>query len=267
MPNGPTGAPQRYALLESARDFAAQQLDATGESAAVLQCHAEVVASTFDRAWEERLVLRDVEWSTRYLPERGNVAAALAWACQRDEPALLARLVAAYATLDGFADKESALVQAGVPLEVLRRAPPPLRALACAELGWALFLQGSRELGTELLEQALHDSEATQDLVGIYLSLMRLIRLYMGRRGLQPGARALWERLSGLEASGVPLKLRLSCECTVARHFDPECTLERLQQSYRIALRAGFETQAVTCLTNITDVLLRQGRFEEVLAF
>lgn len=265
VPNTAPAAPQRYMLLESARDFAALQLDANGETEAALRLHAQVVADNFDDAWDELLASRDAQWATRYLPEYGNVGAALAWACEHNEPALLARLVAACGPLDNFANVESTLAKVQVPVPLLMQAPAPLRARACLALGWALFLNGSRELGTDVLEQALQDSHAAHDVVGTHLSLTRLIRLYLGRPGLQASAQALWVRLSSLDVSRVPLRLRLNSECTVARHFDADCTLDRLQQNFRIALHAGFETQAAICLTNITDLLLLQERYDDVL--
>ena len=266
MQGNASGAQLRYRLLESARDFAAHQLAEAGETDAARTHHAEVVAGDFDPAWDELLIDRDAAWLARYLPERDNVRAALAWACSSEEPALLARLVTACGLLDRVAQTEAQVLHASVPLETLHQAPPALRARACLELGWAQFLEGNRDVGTSLIEQALVDHEYVGDMAGAYLALVWLIRLYLGRPGLRPDAQALWDRLALIDPAHVPLRLRVYCESTVTRHFSSASTPERLRQLGRIARQAGFDTQAATCETGLTDALLLRGSFEEVVA-
>ena len=265
MPGLAPTALRRFMLLESARDFAALQLAEAGETEAVRLRHAQTVAAIFDPAWEALLGARDADWLERYLPERDNVRAALTWACRSEEPALLARLVTACALLDRVGQAEADVVHAEVPLDVMRLAPSAVRARACLELGWAQFLNGHRELGTSFIEQALQEHEAAGDVASTYLALVWLIRLDRGRPGLRASAQTLWHRLAAIDPARVPLRLRLYCESTVARHFDPTSTPERLRQLGRMARQAGFDAQAVACDTNLTDALLLQGRFEEVV--
>jgi len=263
MSGAATGAQKRLMLLQSARDFAGEQLVEAGETETVQLRHAQVVAGVFDRAWIELLSARDADWLGHYLPERDNVRAALAWACAQDQPALLAQLVVACALLDQMAHVEPEVVRVDIPLEKLRAAPPALRGLASLELGWAQFLDGDRDVGTSLIEQALQDQEAVGDTAGVYLCLVRLIRLHLGRPGQHAGAQALWDKLSAIDASSMPLRLRINCESTVARHFDGSSTTERLRQLARLAAKAGFDFQAAICDTNLTDQLLLQEAYEE----
>ncbi len=265
-PAGGASGTARFALLESAREFAALKLKEAGQLDAVQRRHAEAVAHWFDGAAEKLSAWRDDDWAACYMPERRNAGAALAWACRSGDPALLARLVAACAQLDTFAHLPAAALELAIPLDTLRSAPPPLRARACAELGWAHFLDGNREIGSELLQQALADHEMLGDVPAVHTSLTRLIRLYQGRPGMQAEAAALWQRLCAIDREQVPLRWRLYCDTTVALLFDGQRRLDRLRQLQRVAEGAGFAAQATICRLNVTDELLQQRRFDEAAA-
>lgn len=260
------GAPDRLHLLESARDFAGLQLEAAGEADAVHRRHAVVVANLFDTEVADVERTKDQIWRELFMPERHNVRAALAWACSNREADLAARLLAAMAQLDTSSQTQAEVLGCGVPLDLLQAAAPPLRARARLEYSWAHYLDGNRELGTELALQALDDFEAIGNRLGIYRALLRLIRLYTGRPGMQQQARASWDRLKQMDDSEVPLRLRLICAITVTMEFSGGRSIDRLRELQDIAQRAGFDAQAAVCRTNITDELLAQGRFEEAVA-
>ncbi len=259
-------AADRLHLLESARDFAQLQLQAAGELAAARQQHARVVALAFATAHDELDHWRDQDWAAQYLPERRNVLVALDWACAQADPEVLARLVAALAQMDALTLTHAEVVRVDIPLQALDKAPPPLRARACLELGWAHFLDGDRNLGTELTLRALHDFEALHDTAAVYLTLVRLIRLYDGRPGMEAEARVMWQRLQTIDESLVPLRYRLVCQSTVAQRFSGQRDVARLEELHRIAQHAGFDAQAAVCRMNITDELLVRGRYEDAVA-
>lgn len=255
----------RLHLLESARDYARLRLSGAGEEAAAHQRHAEVVAAAFDVAHADLEQMRDQDWAALCMPERHNVGAALAWALGVRHSELLARLVTAQAMLDVFAQTQAVVVRIALPQEILQDAPLPLRARAYLELSWAHYLDGRREFGTELALKALADFETLGDITGTYRCLMRLTRLYGGRPGTQDHAHQTWQRLQQLNESAVPLRPRLVCAITVGSQYGGSRTVARLQELQDIARRAGFDTQAAVCRTNITDELLLQGRFEEAV--
>ena len=126
---------------------------------AVHRRHAQVVADWFAQAQHELERWRDKDWADKYLPERRNVGVALIWACSADEADLLARLVAALAQLDNFVHADSELVRYRLPMDILEERPSSA-GRANLELGWAHFLDGNRELGTDLFQRALADMEA-----------------------------------------------------------------------------------------------------------
>lgn len=263
--HGPAGEQERLHLLESARDYARLQLDRAGELAAARRQHAQVVAQAFSNAHEELMHWRDRDWLAKYLPERRNVVAALRWACEHSEPDLLASLVAASARLDTLAQVPAEVLRITVPAAAMDGARTPLRAHAHLELGWAHFLDGHRDLGTNLTLRAVQDFQVLGDQAGLYAALTRLGRLYIGRPGMDAKAREIWEQLRQIDEGNVPLRLRLICQSTLAPQFEGGRSVQRLRELQGMALQSGFDTQAAECRMHITDDLLRRRRYEEVV--
>jgi len=259
-------AGERLHLLESARDYARVKLQARLELQAARRLHAYVIAEWFASAQQDLQRWRDKDWADKYVPERRNVGVALTWACTSDDADLLATLVAAMARLDSFVHVNAEIVRFALPMAVLERATVPLRGRAYLELGWAHFLDGNRELGTDLCLRALSDFRSLGDAEGVYSSLTRLIRLYIGRPGMEEMARQIWAQLKEIDQSSVSLRARLTCHSTVALLFEGGRTVERLEELNRIAQRSGLEAHGAVCRLNITDELLLQDRFEEVVA-
>ena len=264
-PGKAAAAPERLYLLESARDYARLRLEETNELDAVRRRHAEVVADWFAPALHELQRWRDKDWAEKYLPERRNVCVALTWVCSLREPDLLARLTAALSQLDGLAHADAEIVRYPLPLDVVEEASLNLRGQAYLELGWAHFLDGNLELGTDLSLRALTDMDALGDSEGVYTALTRLIRLYEGRPGMEARAREMWARLKSIDESEVSLRARLTCHSTASIVFAGGRSVERLEELHRIAHHAGFDLQAAVCRLHITDELLLRGRFEELV--
>jgi len=259
------GGPTRYRLFESARDYARLQLREAAAEESARRGHAVVVAQRFAGARDELEQVRDRVWAARYLPERRNVGAALTWACTAREPELLARLVAALAQLDAFAQIQSDVVSYAVPEEVLAEAPTGIRARAWLELGQAYGQEGSRERATDLVLRAWAEFESIADVAGTYEALMRLIQLYLGRPGLRQKALEMWSRLQRIDEAQVPLRTRLNYNTSVAFMVGGGRTVERLEQLQLIAQAAGFDATAAVCRVNIIDELLVQRRFDDVV--
>ena len=262
---GAEGEQERLYLLESARDFARLQLERAGELAASRRQHAQVVALAFATAHDELAYWRDRDWLAKYMPERRNVLVALNWACADGDPNVLAFLVAALARLDVVAQEPSEVVLLPVPLGRLAAAAQALRAQASLGLGWAHFMDGHREIGTALTLQASEDFEHLGDVAGTYVALISLCRLYSGRPGMEALAQDAWARLKQVDEAKVPLRFQIICHSTVTGLFEEGRSVERLRQLQFVAQHAGFDAQAAVCSMQITDELLLQGRFEEVV--
>jgi predicted ATPase len=256
---------RRYALFESARGYAADRLAEAGETTTWRSRHAHMVATWFDTARIDYDQLKDDEWVARYVPERHNVRAALAWACEAREPDLLARLVAALGQIESFVRGQSEIVQCHVPMDVLELAAPPLRAAACLEFSWAHFLDGSRKTGTELSLRALEDFRAIGDDNGTYRALGQLIRLYESRPGMLDEAKRAAGLLQQMNDRAVPLRTRLFCAVTASLQYQGTRTVLRLQELEHLAHHAGLDSLAAVCRVHITDELLIERRFDEVV--
>lgn len=258
--------PGRFFLFESAREYAAERLDESGEADRVRRCYAQVVAGWFASSRLDQERLNDQQWKARYVPERHNVRAAFKWACETGEPDLLAQLIAAFAQIDTFVQSNAEIVQFDLPMAVLDRATRSLRAVACLELSWAHYLDGSREIGTTLALRALDDFEAEDDMAGAYRALAQLIRLYESRPGMLEHAKRSWELLQRIDDRDVPLRTRLFCTITAGLQYESIRPVARLAELEDMARRAGFQALAAICRVQITDRLLIERRFEEVVA-
>ena len=261
-----TDAPDRFFLFESARSYAAEQLAAAGETPALHKRHAEVVSHFVANAASDFARLRDEQWGATYVSERHNVRAALAWACEAAEPDTLARLVAALALIDSFVQSQAEIVQCEIPMPVLERAAPALRAVAWLEFSWAHYTDGSREIGTELALRALNDFRSLGDKAGEYRALAQLARLYESRPSTLDDAKRAWEELQRIDGRGVPLRSRLTCEIAAGLQHGGTRSVTRLQELEHMARRSGFGALAAVCRARITDELLIERRFDEVVA-
>lgn len=260
-------APERFFLFESARHYAAERLAAAGETERLRRRHAQVIGRFAAAAPADFARLRDDEWSARYVPERHNVRAALAWACDpaHDEPDTLAALVAALALIDSFVQARAEVVHCGVPMQRLERATPALRAAACAELSWAHYTDGSREIGTELALRALRDFRALGDTAGEYRTLAQLARLYESRPATLDEARRCEALLREIDTGRVPLRWRLTASIAIGRQYVPEHDVRRFEELEQLAQRAGYAALASVCRTRVTDALLVERRYAEVV--
>jgi predicted ATPase/DNA-binding winged helix-turn-helix (wHTH) protein len=75
-----SSASTRYRLLETVQAYATEKLAASGELESVQRRHAEYYRDRFEKAKVEYEHLEMKEWTALYVPEIGNVRAALKWA-------------------------------------------------------------------------------------------------------------------------------------------------------------------------------------------
>jgi predicted ATPase/DNA-binding winged helix-turn-helix (wHTH) protein len=259
------GAPGRFHLLETARDYAWLRLEEAGESDATQSRHALAMAAASASAAEDGDELADAPWCSRYLPERANVRAALTWAVEAGPPDVLAQLMAAFAVLDTLMYREAEVLRLVMPLERLAQARPALRARAFLELSWAHYTDGSREQGTLLALQARDDFLALGNGRGAYRATAQLIRLYESRPGMQDAAERARQELQGLGGTSLPLRVSLFCSFACGAQRREERTIDMYQVNEELAQRAGFDVLASVCRVLITNTLLIAGRFEEVV--
>jgi predicted ATPase len=137
-------ANDRFWMLETVRDYAAERLEASGEAGAVSERHAEFFLRFAQEARGYARGPRQIEWLDRTQLELDNIRSALSWAIQSGQSVLGLTLVEA---LEPFWYRRLRLREGLRWLEQLLEltpdAPPGVRAGALAlagrlasELGW-----------------------------------------------------------------------------------------------------------------------------------
>jgi len=85
---------RRYRLLETIRQYAAERLEATGESPRLRSTHAEYFVAFAERAGPQLRDRHQVEWAVKLTREVENLRAALDWAVEEQSADHALRLVA-----------------------------------------------------------------------------------------------------------------------------------------------------------------------------
>lgn len=260
------GAPGRFHLLETARDYAWMRLQEAGEAASALERHATCIAAACAQAGQDAEEMADAPWSARYLPERANVRAALIWAAGAGSPDTLAQLTATFAVLDTLLYREAEVLHLALPLTRLQQARPEVRARALLELSWAHYTDGSREQGTLLARQARDDFHALGHARGVFRATAQLIRLCESRPGMQAQAEEARQELLAQTQVELPLRTHMFCSLACGAQDRAQRTVGFYQVNEELAQRSGFEVLASVCRVLMTNALLIAGRHEEVVA-
>lgn len=111
----------RYTMLETVLDYARDRLAARGEQVLIRQRHAEALCLFAETAAPKLHGLERRTWLERVEAENDNLRAALGWAAEVQDAALLARLVAA---LGWFWEMNGRRVEAHTWLDAVVAMPP-----------------------------------------------------------------------------------------------------------------------------------------------
>ena len=167
---------RRYFMLETIREFAAEQLDRLGLMKKVRLRHARYFDGFGTAAAEEIDRGEDVpQWTERLVDELDNLRVASRHAAEVDDELLRLRLATALATAAGATGRT--LETRGTlqdALDCAVGAPAPLRARALRAFGYAAFVQGDLSAARESYENALDLHRAVGDDLGAALALQIL---------------------------------------------------------------------------------------------
>ncbi|MCW0213331.1 MAG: winged helix-turn-helix domain-containing protein, partial [Pseudonocardia sp.] len=152
----PDGAPTRYRMLETIREYAGERLGASGERDALVAAHAAWVLDLVEAAEPELRGADQLPWLARLRAEAGNVTGALRRAVAEGDAPVAYRLVAGASwswVISGlvleathWAREVAALPADGVP--------PGARALTLAYLAISSIGEGDVAGATRLLDEA-----------------------------------------------------------------------------------------------------------------
>jgi len=203
--------PPRYRLLESAREFALERLDAAGERELANDRHAQVIAARFAAARDDSDRLTEMAWQTAYVVERDNVHAALVWMCTRDDADTAARLLAFKGLIEQLTGVHEIIPGLPRALEQAERAQPDLRADAMLWTAVVEFVRGDFEACHAYWPRALSHYRQAGHRAGIVHALnlaARSLRRTLGRSAELP---AVLAELEALDATGLPPTCASKC--------------------------------------------------------
>jgi tetratricopeptide (TPR) repeat protein len=176
----------RLGMLETIREYALEQLAASGEREATEEAHARYYLALAEAAEPALRGPEQARWLARLDAEHDNLRAALGWAQGRREGGLGLRLVAALWRFwymrgylsEGRSRLEAALVDAAP-------ASPALRATALHGAGVLALQQGANGRAATFLEESLALYRTLGDRPGIANSLTSLgvVAYYQGDYG------------------------------------------------------------------------------------
>jgi predicted ATPase/class 3 adenylate cyclase len=268
--DGPEGtADPRFAMLQTIREFAREQLVASGELDDVSEAHATYFTTMASEA-EPHLTGRDAAtWLERFETEHDNVRAALAWLRDQGHAAPAVRLAGAlwrFWWLRGHIGEGRDELEAALALDEPRDgAQTSARAAALDGAGVLAETQGDTDRAQALHEQALAISRANDDPVGIAHALGNLGVVAFDRRDYDSAVALLDESLTLARETGNDFLIATALN-DLGRVAYEQGDLERAETLYRESLalrrRIGSESDIARALNNLGGVALQMGDFE-----
>ncbi len=260
----------RFGMLETIRDYAREQLSASGEEPAMWQRHAEFFLALAEQA-AVLVEVGDQQWLDRLDPERENLRAALAWLSECEATQECLRLVG---DLRGFWFHRGSFADASTQLESVlalpgAEQPTAARAYALTAAGVVAIYCGkdarSIPLNTEALAiyQALDEREPQPWL---------LIALGIAAANLGEGERATqyWEQSLALaqqigdQVNASRALINLSRQSVDPRDFDRRQTMA--EEALAFARAAGYAAPIHLCLTGLVSIAFDRGDYRQAAA-
>jgi predicted ATPase/DNA-binding SARP family transcriptional activator len=266
----------RYRLLEPVRQYAKEQLRASGDEAALRARYRDWYIALAERAEQELRGPEQAIWLDRLEAELDNLRAVLQGAAEHQEAEPIARLGSVlweFWSVRGYASEGRQWLDAA--LAHGRHLPTPLLARVLCAAGWLAFGQGDYARATALLEQSRDHGRTIGDERGVAeaLSFLGLVAFYQND---QVGAAALYEESLALyqevgDKRGMAEALLSLAEMKPSDADDKQITL--LEQGLALFREVGDKRGIAWALNTLGEIAQCQGdygramvRFEESLA-
>jgi non-specific serine/threonine protein kinase len=265
----------RFAMLETIRGFALDQMEASGEREAVGDAHADWCLELAERTRFAAITPGGEAQLVRIEMEHANIRAALEWLEQRGDVVRLLRLVTALREFwyennhyrEGRMWLERALVTA-------TGAPDIERARALTQLGHLLSLQGDTTRAQTLLDQGLAALRNEEEMTEVALALVwrGAIANHLGT--YEQAERYLQEAL-GMATSlpdpriAASMTARALANLGIAAHGrgDLDEAIKRHDHALRICREHGYVLGVVRSLRDLGDVARDRGDSAGSLAY
>ena len=155
LPREPRDGDLRFAMLETIREFAAEQLESRGEAERLCRLHASHFTDLSEQGGREFRTSRNGYWMGRLRAENDNLRAALSWSLEGGEAGLGVRMAGALRDhwyYNGLAAEGQRWV--GLALERSAGLAPTLRAAVLRTAGMLAYINGDLLRARRLYLQA-----------------------------------------------------------------------------------------------------------------
>lgn len=259
----PESEPPRFAMLETIRDYAREQLERRGDAERARKRHARFYLALAEEAEQELLAGADRSvWLDRMTAEHDNLRAALAWTRERS-PDLELRLAAAlrlFWELRGYLREGRAALAAA--LDRPGDHAPEVRAKALNAAAVLAYRQGDLTATDDLVRASLALHRELEDRAGIARALGELGNV-AAEQGEHDRAVALYEECASvLRAIGNDggLAVALSNLGDVAfKEGDLARAADLLEESIALQRQTGDRDSVATILFTLGRVVFAQG--------
>ena len=251
----------RYVMLETIRDYASEQLVASGEAGELRRRHAEHCCSLVATA--EKFLRGEMHklWFDRLESELPNIRAAFAWCIETTEIDLLARLAASLARYwepSGRYSEGRDITESALALSL--HVPTQLRLPLLNSLAGIALRQGDQEYAVERLYECLELARAVGD--------QDFIANVTGNLGLAEIERGNLARAEELTRQGLALDLRRNDEWHIATSKESLAEIlllrGRLVDAYRLNEEAIDAASRVGDSRLLIAALVRKAHIHRV---
>jgi predicted ATPase len=257
---------ERYSLLETIREFALEQLDASDEAELIRGRHAEYMTELAESVETEYLGPAQAAVRERFRIEWDNVRAALGWALESGNPELGLRLVGALAMV--WLDQNLAVEGERWLQAFLTRAEPvdaEVRAKALMAGATVAGVRSQYELAMSRSEEALEYFRSVGSEAGIAWSLTGLVHAPL-ELGNPEDAGPMLEEAEALHRklgndAGVRRVLHLRGQ-QAAAVGDIDRGRKLLQESADLSRATGDMFSTATSIHALGDLELAAGRLD-----
>jgi predicted ATPase/DNA-binding XRE family transcriptional regulator len=262
----------RMGMLDTLREYAQEQLEATGEAPAVRRRHAEHFLAMAREAEADLPGRNQARWLRRLHGELDNLRTALAWWRDSGEIDLALRLAGAlqwFWYAGGHWTEGRAWLESLLTLDTPPR-PTPGRAAALTALGGYNRGLSNFEVGRSQLDESLAIWRALNDVRGMGRALVELA-VIVAAQGDAARARSLNDEALALaraagDRSYVALALH-SLGILAGQEGDEATARSRLAESRGVWHELGASGMLSLASNSLGDLARSRGRFAEAAAY
>jgi predicted ATPase len=256
----------RLGMLETIREFAVGQLEASGEDLELRRRHAGVFLECAEEAnlSVEGIRTRGERGFAVAIAEQANLRAALGWFLEAGE---VERATSLAVALEHFWVTNSPAEGVRWLTQLLERGdglPEELHVRVVRALAGTTYILGDFEAGTRYIEQALAEYESLGDPFGVAHMTFRLA-VEANRHGDPGRARALCEETMAVDPDGFNEAQVLTLLGNLAfEEGQADEAIDLLDRSAAVARQIGFAWWQTNALQTAAEYLLKSGRARDV---